>query len=233
MIRRLLASGLLLAALLLPQLAAAAVPIQPSPTVLLGDGSVASNFTCTITMSGGGFGGPTDCGAISVTGTPGLLTFNSGFAAANGHIQDVFLTYEITSPTAITGIDLSFNGAFMGQAINNVVEQVFNSANALLGTLSVGCSGACVYQDPPLGGFLPLIGGGDTHLIVHKDILLAADLSSFSTISMIGQSFHIPEPAPLLVLGGSFVALGMLTRRRWGGGTLGCAANDDSHRMAA
>ncbi len=226
MIRRILASGLLLATLLLPQFAAAGVPIDPSPTVLLGDGSVATNFTCTITMSGGGFGGPGTCGSISVTGTPGLLTFNSGFVAANTHIQDVFLTYELTSPTPVTGIDLSFNGAFMGLAINNVVEQVFDAAtNALLGTLSVGCNGACVYQDPPLGAFLPLIGGGSTDLIVHKDILLASDVSSFSSISDIGQSIHynIPEPTSLVVLGVGFTGLGIATRRRWGGDSRGHA----------
>jgi hypothetical protein len=214
MIRRLLASGLLLAVLLLPHVAAA-VPLVPSPTLTLGPMTF-SGFTCVITASGPGIGGPAACTGIEVSTTADGIRFNSGFAADFGYVSDVAITYMVTSTIPITAIDLNFDGTslFGNNSVENVVESVYAGVGGpLIGKLTVSCSnlGSCDQQDPPLEG-------GDIQLLypvyealVTKDVQVVAGVTSGAAISFIDQSIHIPEPAPLLVLGGSFVALGMLT----------------------
>ncbi|MDQ5955364.1 MAG: sorting protein [Patescibacteria group bacterium] len=236
MIRRLLASGLLLAVLLLPHIAAA-VPLVPSPTLTLGPMTF-SGFTCVITASGPGIGGPAACTGIDVSTVSDGIRFNSGFAADLGFVTDVAITYMVTSTIPITAIDLNFDGTslFGNNSVTNVVESVYAGIGGpLIGKLTVSCSslGSCDHQDPPLEGGDIQLSAPTFSAYVTKDIQLVAGVTSGAAVSFIDQSIHVPEPASMMVLGVGFAGLGFATRRRWGGGTLGRAANDDSQRKAA
>ncbi len=208
------------AALALAAMSVQAVPITSAGSLTIGDKTF-SNFTCSITSGGLALTGPNACSQINVevigdgsAGSPYGLAFNSGFSAFGLGWEDILLGYRVTvtDPSqAIDEIGLAFNGSFVGLAVTQVVETVFNNGN-LVGQAEVhnGSGIGAQLQD------LISLNGAYTVLDVVKDIYLGA-AGGLASISYIQQTFpqtDVPLPAPLALLGLGLFSLGLTSRRK-------------------
>ncbi|MGE5567855.1 MAG: VPLPA-CTERM sorting domain-containing protein [Rhodospirillales bacterium] len=139
----------------------------------------------------------------SATGTY-FLTFGTNFNLINPNsYRDVIFSYQITGP--LYGID----GGLGGTGDRSIAETV--CSEPFVGT---GCSPESVLATLVLTpqttiANAPLSGMSATYYVV-KDISLAPG----ATLSDFTQSYHVPEPAALVLIGSGLIALGLLRRRK-------------------
>mgnify|MGYP001428670957 CR=1 FL=1 len=142
-----------------------------------------------------------------------------GFLVADGNNGDMLLGYTVTAKSGIriTDVHLLMNGTFTGGVAGNaaaVSETILSGFTPIAILSTSGSSGA--------GDVVGLtdefvFGTGYSTLNVKKDIsvtTIAGGLRSVAHISVVDQTFTIPEPGTLLL--GSFGLLGLasLGRRR-------------------
>ncbi|HOK45688.1 MAG TPA: VPLPA-CTERM sorting domain-containing protein [Bryobacteraceae bacterium] len=133
------------------------------------------------------------------------LTFGTNFNVLDNQdkYRDVIFSYQITGP--LYGID----GGLGGSGTRSIVETV--CAQPFVGT---GCApestlATLVLNSQNTVAWAPLNGMNGTYYVV-KDISLAPG----ATLSDFTQSYHVPEPAALVLIGSGLIALGLLRRRK-------------------
>lgn len=132
------------------------------------------------------------------------LMFGTNFNLINAdQYRDVIFSYQITGP--LYGID----GSLGGTGVRSIAETV--CSEPLIGT---ACSPESVLATLVLNSqntvaWAPLSGTSATYYVL-KDISLAPG----ATLSDFTQSYHVPEPAALVLIGSGLIALGLLRRRK-------------------
>jgi len=137
-------------------------------------------------------------------------------AVSNGDVGDMVLGYTVTARPniLITDVHLFHNGASTTGGVASVVETIFDGSTPIANLFAPGSSDPGDVAGLAVGF---VFGRGYSTLNVKKDIAVTAVLSrlrraSSAHISIVDQTFTIPEPGTLLL--GSFGLLGLATLGR-------------------
>jgi hypothetical protein len=177
--------------------------------ILVGD-KFFNNFTISGTFN---------ANQVNVTGIQDTFGFGirfSGALIAGNSSADLILGYNVTvvtnAPLLISDAHLRFNGTVVGSnGLAEVVEQVYNSNSVFLGQMFVFATPSTNQLESLL-----LIQPPQQQLILSKDVLLSASISSFSSISTIDQTYSqvtIPEPSALALSVAGLAGLCLWQRR--------------------
>jgi len=153
------------------------------------------------------------------------IAITGPIAAAGGSAGDLFVQFNVSSNSPISGAALRFNGAAAGAGSSASVTESFEEND---GQLFVFATGAGTADRSDSLTFSP----GVTELRVSKDILVdsgaprpgndvhpvdgqtdGAAPGGIAVISRIEQHFTAPEPAALLLLGSALAGLALVRRR--------------------
>ena len=194
-------------------------PITTSGLIITSGDKTFTDFTCTITSSGGAV--PLACSQVGVvaatdSGDRGIkfqgffqaLCISCAFPYSS---EDVNIGYVVTAPSKrITDIHMVYDGSQWGTGRSVVNEQVF-AGLAVVGDITV-------YDPPPsFTDSQVLTAGPYTSLRVAKDIGLTSGADGEASLSDIGQYFSqttVPEPASILLFGTLLLGCGALLRKR-------------------
>jgi hypothetical protein len=193
----------------LAPIASHAASITSNPTMSV-DGLTFNNFGCTIS-NGGIYATPDHCSQIKVNTItqPGNgIEFTSGFFAGPFSVEDATLHYDVSSAAGIKSVGLDFNGEFLGFAISDVTESVWDGNN-LLATAYVSCDLAGCDRTDEIS-----LDGVYNNLYIQKDIHLGSYLG-YSEASIVDQTFcQAPEPGSIALMGIGLLGAGSFLRRR-------------------
>jgi hypothetical protein len=130
------------------------------------------------------------------------LRFGTNFNLINPTLyRDVIFSYQVAGP--LYTIDGSLGGTGLRSLAETVCSTPFSDTACLPGSLL----GNLVLDGTTTVAWTTLSGTSSTYYVL-KDISLAPG----ATLSDFTQSYHIPEPAALLLIGSGLVALGLLRR---------------------
>lgn len=182
-------------------------------------GNTFSEFFCNIPIDEG-VATPNSCSDIEVVTLDNGIKFQANFFADTASAIDVLLGYTVESPKPIDQIGILFDGDFTNGGLAAVTETVSDAANnEIIGQFTVSNSLELTDLEDPL--LEPLLQGdiplsrAVTKAVVKKDIILVGG-DGTASISMISQTYQIPEPGTisgLLAFGSLGVGL-MLKRHK-------------------
>jgi len=181
--------------------ASAAVACTAGDDVLLGGYSCSVLGLTFSNFSAQRFPGPTGSvyiGSAGVVGSEVRLTFQPGLSAG----QDMWFYYTVTGWHL--GVDLSHGGSNTSILERVCDAQGFDTDNTCLGTQYA------LFPDNTGAKEIIWYAGPVNVAMIYKDILVGnpGHMSSFT------QSFEIPEPMTLGLIGAGLFAIGLLRRRK-------------------
>jgi hypothetical protein len=135
---------------------------------------------------------PSDLSLYDITILDDGFILSGVFSAAGGEVGDMLLSYDVTSASPITQAHLGFNGQAIGQGAQAAVTETFTGLNESLFVYAIGDDGQQLEDSVLLGG--------EFGLEVFKDIQVDSSLidggaGGIATISLIRQTFDVPEPS--------------------------------------
>lgn len=196
---------------------ALAVPVLSAGTITSGSLTF-TNFTCSFNGTNIFTGACSSIDVAALTPQPSGIMFSTDMAVIGGPSgADAALTFNVSSPSAISAVGLSFNSTFEGMDVNSVTEDVYTSlGGTLVGTATVYCgfiSGCAATTVDNI-----MLNGAYDNLYITKDInLIAANGTSSGSTSIITQTFTTtatPEPISLTLMGGGLALFGLAGLRK-------------------
>lgn len=196
--------------------------VVPGATLVSEDGNFTfSDFAASVTGAISHDLNDYNVQTINSADGPGLgqgFRLTGPFIVADGNVGDMVLSYKVTATpgVAITDAHLYFNGSFNGNNVPpglavSVNEDLFSN-NQVIGQLSVSKSS---------GGFGnptdDVLFSGTSSITVLKDIGLTSyggTGGSVAHISVVDQTFTVPEPGTLLLGGSGLLGIALLGRKR-------------------
>jgi len=161
--------------------------------------------------------------ATGVTVTPLNLgaefgfQFGTGMSVASG-FQDIIISFVVTGN--ITDLHASFNGSFSGTGTSSDTETFCKNGISLppLGSCAVVNQGQYNLTNPPQNlAPAPLVfNPALTSIAISKDINVTAGANGTATISQVTDTFSVPEPMTLSMMGIGLLGLGLMRRRQMG-----------------
>ena len=189
-------------------------------------------ITCmTGNLTFGGFGYTssstgTPIPSSAVTVTPITTTLDEGFQfqpsgmtattilAGRNETSDIIISYFVTDPFGITGLELTFDGTFTGTGLAGIMESYCLNQTTMAGCPALNM-GVISVTNPPTLTSNSVTFGAVTSIAISKDFSVASGTNGSATITMGTNTFtnEVPEPISWMFLGTGLAGLLLLRRR--------------------